>query len=558
MSSVSSSDRRRQDDRVRKAREEYEAKESESQKAQRAEMERLNKRHYEALNRVSEDFGREMEELKDHYRATLSDRDQANIRKIEDVRNVYREQLKRKMEENESERRQMSNASSGALSKQKSISQSLLENLHEKHKSELKNRDEAFRELSQKNKQKLSDSLVSHDEKLKAAYDREIRGLVEERDSKLGSKERDEREIRKAHESQIKSEKRQRDAEVGRWKQKYVDTVNAFEENNNENMTTQSLVLKGEMGELNRKYNTALEKKYDQIEQSNEALHESVNNRLDSQVRSKQSKIGRLSDKLNHEMVNHERLRNIERRDLEDRHRTQLEIVERQKVGALEQMKEQTDKRIGQNLSKTQKTLRDTHRQHRSEAELSKLRNRQDREMLLQQHREALEQTTGAAEGRVKKVAKVARENQDAYSNYFENSLDQMRDNFSERIDDQRERNVDDMVRLNKNMGERFRGIEKTFEQRVETLTNKYEGKIGQMTDNHAKELKRLESYYGQRLENKEKEQKQQATSLEMKYEAKIAKLNEDHTEQLEKANRRHQEDMQNLAIRMNNYNKKA
>ncbi|RYZ82237.1 MAG: hypothetical protein EOP04_22445, partial [Proteobacteria bacterium] len=91
MSSVSSSDRRRQDDRVNKTREEFEAKESESQKKQRAELEAVNKKHYAEINRLSDDFGKEMEELKQHYRETLSERDQANIRKTDDVRNLYKD-----------------------------------------------------------------------------------------------------------------------------------------------------------------------------------------------------------------------------------------------------------------------------------------------------------------------------------------------------------------------------------------------------------------------------------------------------------------------------------
>jgi hypothetical protein len=43
-----------------------------------------------------------------------------------------------------------------------------------------------------------------------------------------------------------------------------------------------------------------------------------------------------------------------------------------------------------------------------------------------------------------------------------------------------------------------------------------------------------------------------------MKYEAKLAQMNESHQDQLDRMNRRHQEDMQNLAVKVNTFNRKA
>src|SRR5207253_5620049 len=137
-----------------------------------------------------------------------------------------------------------------------------------------------------------------------------------------------------------------------------------------DNMKTNGMVLKGELGELNRKYNSAINKKYEQLDESNEDLRASVNDRLNGQVRSKESQITRLNSKLNHEMVNNERLRNIERRDLEGKYGEQMDLLERQKEGAIDNMKDINKRRIGDMVAHTDKALRDSNREHRSESDL--------------------------------------------------------------------------------------------------------------------------------------------------------------------------------------------
>lgn len=558
MSSVGSSDRKSQDDRVRQTREEYETRETENQRKQKAEMDRLNQSHYAEVNRLSEEFNNEMDSLKNHYRESLSERDQANMRKVDEVRNLYKGQLRKKSEENESDRRELRNASEGALQKQKSISEVQKENLIGRHREEISEQNSKFQEMSSRNQGDLKSSLNEHDQRIKGAHAKEVNSIIKDRDMIVSNKDRDNKELRKAYEGKLSAESRQKESEVSRWNQKYKDSVSNYEEQNADNMQTNGMVLKSELGELNRRYNTAINKKYEQLDEANQDLRESVNDRLNGQVRSKQSQVESLKSKLNHVIINGERLRNIERRDLESKYGEQMDLLEKQREGAVVNMKDINKKRISQMVDRTDKSLRESNREHRNEMDLITQRNRQDRGMLVQQHKDSLDLVSGNAEDRVKKITKLSRENQEAYGNYFENSLDQMKENFSERIAGQRDQTTDDMIRVNKVMSERFHGIEKGYNQKVDTLTSGYESKINQMKDNHEKELKRIENYYAQRLNNKDKEVKQQTNSLEMKYEAKLAQSNEAHEEQIDRMTRRHQEDMQNLATKVSNYNKKA
>lgn len=555
MSSVSSSDR---GDRVRKVREEYEAKEAENQKKKKAEVDSLNSKHYEEINRLSDDFGHEMEQLKQHYRENLTDRDQANMRKVDDLRALYKDQLRKKIEENENDRREVRKAANGTIQKVKSTGDAQRENLLENHKAEMAERDERFEKTANDYRDKMQEGLDHRDHQLKEAHGKEMNATIEGRDRALSEKNREMNATKKSMQAELKAERQKRESEVGHWQQKFVDTVKNNEESNADAQQNQGAILRGEVDHIHDKFNAAIDKKYEEMDQASDNLRDSVNDRLNTQVRSKQSKIEQLNSKLNSVISSSERLKNIERQELERRQAAQIDLLDKQKKGGIEQARDMANKRVGETLQRTDKLLRDTNRNYRSESDLTNQRNRADREFLMQQQQDTLEHVVGSAENHVKKVTKAAHDNQEAYSNYYDHSLDQMKDNFEDRVSAQRDHNTDDMVRVNKTMTQKFRGIEKTFDQRLENLTSGYESKINQMKENHEKELKRIEAYYSQRLNGKDKEVKQVAGSVEMKYEAKIAQLNEAHEEQLDRMNRRHQEDMQNLSTKMSNYSKKA
>ena len=88
MSSISSSDRARQDEKIRQTREEFENRESEAAKRRQAEMKRLESSHNEELRKITETYEGQLAEIKDRNRETLSGRDFENNRKIEEVRNT--------------------------------------------------------------------------------------------------------------------------------------------------------------------------------------------------------------------------------------------------------------------------------------------------------------------------------------------------------------------------------------------------------------------------------------------------------------------------------------
>ena len=225
MSSISSSDRARQDDKIRQTREEYENREAENAKKRKAEVTRLEKRHHDEINKISESYEDRIEALKSRNRDVISEKDAANNRKIEEVRNTYRESLKNRMEDNYNDREQVRNSYEGALKKQKEIGEAQKENLVTQLNDEIGRRDENYTKALESNRKQTQQTIQENARKLNTAHEKERDTIAKGHEDVRGKDRRELTEMRKSFDARLRESERRREADNSRWAQKYKDTV---------------------------------------------------------------------------------------------------------------------------------------------------------------------------------------------------------------------------------------------------------------------------------------------------------------------------------------------
>lgn len=558
MSSISSSDRARQDERVNKTREEYETREAENAKKKNQEISRLQKRHNDEVHSITEDYESRIADLKNNTREKLTERDQNNNRKIEDIRNLYRGSLRAKMEDSEADRQALRENFKGELGKQKQINESQKENLVNQMNTEVSSRDQKFAQVVEDSRERAQSSVKNNTRRMNEAHTKEREALLESHQQTLVGKDRATNELRRNYQGQVKESETRRNNDNERWAQKFGDTIRNKDQEYSENLQMKGAILDAERLNIRDRYENSLANKSEDMDMQNQNFRQSVNERVNSQVRSRDGKIQTLSSKLNNEMSKNERLRSLERKNLTQDYEKRLALADETREDAVNRMKELNGDRISKVLTSSEKMLRDTDRDAKSEKGMITSKYRADRENLTMQHKDQLEQVSTTAESRVKKISDIANKNQDQAVKYYGEALETMKSNYMDRVEGQRERTVTDQVTMNKTMTERFRNLETTFNARMENTIKGYEDKISQMKDNQAQEIKRLENQFAERSKGQDKSGKNEKDSLTMKYEAKMAQLNESHKDQLDRMNRRHQEDMQNLAVKVNTFNRKA
>jgi hypothetical protein len=558
MSSISSSDRSRQDDKIRQTREEYEGRESENVKKRKSEMSRLEKRHNEEISKIADDYETRLESLKDRNRDTITEKDFSNNRKIEEVRQAYREALKNKMEENYNDREQVRGSYEGELKKQKQVNESQKENVVGQLNNEISSRDEKYSNSLEDNRKKTQEVIHANARKLNDAHEKEKDILVGGNETIKMQNMRETREMKKSFEGRLKDSERRREADNSRWAQKYKDTVVNNRDEYGDNIAIKQDLMNSERDAIRDKFENVLEKKTTAMDEQNQDFRDTVNERVNSQVRSRDSQIQRISGKLNNEISKNERLRGIERRNLTEAYEKRLGIVEEQREDAVDKMRDLNDERISNVLSTNQKLLRNTDRENKSQVNLMNARHREDRENIIATAKDQHTQVSNQAESRVRKVIDLQNKNNDQMGRYYTDSLDTMKGNYLEKMDQSREENMNERVSMNKEMTQRFRNLEGNFNSKLEQTVSAYENKLAELKDTQGRELKRLENLYTQRISERDKASRLEKESVMQKYEAKIVQSNGSHTDQLDRMNRRHQEDMQNLAVKVNSYNRKA
>lgn len=555
---ITPAERRGYDERVRQTREEYENRETDANKRRSEEIKRLEKRHREEVARLNEDYQNQIDSLQSNNRETLTERDQKHRNEVAEIKGLYMDQLRRKMEDNASQRRALEETYEAQLEKQKETSTGQRAHLSERQSEELAKRDEKLNEAIRSARAKTAEGIEDNRNRLTAAHQKEKEILRKDRDESLLRKDFERNELSKSLNGEIKRVERSKDEAVSHWHQKYYDTVENMKSEHSESMQSQKELLDQEVLNQRQKYQNKLEEKSAQMDINNDDFRDSVVGRQNAQIRSRESKIQTLQNKLNNQITNDQRMRNKERDNLAQAYEARFRDLARQKDESVDVMKELNAQRINNVTARNDQVLRAASQDFRSEVNLMNLKNREDRKGLEEQHRDQIRQAGQTADKRIRKMEKLTTQNVRDLASYYDENLNTLKVDYAEKVDAQRDNHVSEQNRLTNVMTNRFRDMESRFQQRMEQTVDKYEDQIARMKEDSAKEKKRLEEAYQSRLKDLEKGHRLEKDSMEQKYETKLAMSNEKHAEEINKVNRRHEEDIRVAVNRANSYSRKA
>jgi len=555
---ISATERRNQDDRVRETREEADQRERDLIKRKNSELKRADQRHQAEMKRISEDYQNQLGSTKDRYRESLSARDHRHQQQIDEVKDLYRGQLKKRVEDGADEKQALRDTFQNDMDKQKTIGEGQRKQLVQKQQDELERRDSRLNELHAETRTEMQDTVKNNTEKLRRSYDKEKNVLEKDRENLISQKDIERGALKEYYKEELSREKRGRESEGNAWKQKYYDTVKNLQSLHQEDIAAKGEILDGQLALTKARYHDKLNDNIRQTTGVNEDYRSTVEDRIDGQVRSRDSQIQRLQTKLNTEMANNSRLRGLERRNLQTAFQSQINLLESQKDEQRENLNELNAKRITDANDRNSGIMRDGQRRHKSEMSLKSEQYRQSVDSLNEVNKTQLERTQQLSKLQNSRITKISHDNEMKLGDYYDQTLSQAKDNFSDRLIDQRVKNDEDFAKITTDMNQKFRNIESRFSERMDRAVSKYEAKINELTEKNKSDVNRVEGQYQAKLESQEKANKQDRASLEMKYEARLNLQKQQHDEQSDKLNERHQEEMKTLATKMNSYNRKA
>lgn len=556
--SVSGTDRARQTQRLAEVRDEVEEREAKALKRKNEQLKRAEQRHQREIAKLNEAYSTQLSSLRDKQMETLAGRESDHQEKTDGLRNQYQNQLQKKLESGATERSQIRDTYESQIAKQKQTAEMQHESLKTKQDVELSNRDQKISEIAERSQEKMKEAIQNSSRRLKEAHEKESRAVREGREKQIRDSELEKIRTRDNYAGQIEGVKKESDYKEASWREKYNALYNQAYDPDNESGPTRSQMLKAEMNNIEDRYSKKYNQRVGQLESSREAFEDTVTNRVNSQVKSKDTKIASLQTRLNQQEVNNRRLRALEAKNIQGSYENKIEDLEGQRSEIQQLMGDLNADRIGKMKDQNDSVLRRASQDSRSKSQIEKARYQEHVAGLELMQQNNLDRVSSQAETRVDKIKRVTDHTTQKLSDYFTDSLEMNRDSFDKKIVDQREKNIQLQSQNQRMMSEKFRKLEKTFTSKLDSAVEQYEAKLQEMKDQHEKEIRNLKAQEKMRLQDREKGLITEKESVEMKYESKLSVIQDQHQEQLNKVQQRHKEEMRELAVKVNQYNRKA
>lgn len=555
---ISRSDRANETSRLADLKDEYDSRESANLKKKNAEIKRNQKKHQDELQETRSSYENKINDMQSKFYERLNDRDRTHQKQIEDVRGVYASQIRKKMEDSQNERGVLTEKYESEKQHLGKINESQKSLAQRKFNDEISKRNEQIDSLHQSSRENLQKTLAERNDKMRAAHDKE-KGVLVEANQNEQQKAYDERaKLRRYYESEIGNYKKTNQRENEDWASRYSNTVQTMNSQYSDEIKVRDEMLKQEVGKVRNRFEdkyTALEER---LNGSSDSFRDSVDEKLNNQIRSKDNEIYTLKNRMYVDKLNQKKMDGVEKQHIVDDYEKKLGIYERNLNDQRDALRDVNDKRMLKVNQANSDVVQEATLKSRVTQALSDEKHRQDRSAIQEQNRNELFNVKNAAEKRVDIIQRIANENEGRITDYYDEYLDRMKEGYIEKIFEQREKHDKDLANLTNIMGDKFRKLKTTYEQRLDRTTRGFEEKLARLNDEHSREIKSIGRQNEAVMSEKNKAIVNTRVEVEDKYESKIKTLQEQYRAQVDKMTERHQEDIKELSVKMQNYSRKA
>lgn len=558
MSSISSSDRSRKTDELRRTREEYESREAEGTKKQKKEIRRLQEKHNEEVKQLEQAYQQRMNGLREKSRDSLTKKDQSHLEQVDQIRELYHEQLRRKSEDSDTNQNVLRKTLTSEMEKRESIADQQRSELERNFRDSLKERDSQFINHAEKSREEVQSSLNERTEKLNKKHDRELESVVQARDRKVIELQNNMGEQKSHLTGKLKELERRSASEKERLDDNWRSIVSNQESVNSTVLENRNTLLKAERDSMRDDYRLKIDNEVGKYEKLRENLQEEVGERLDRQVRRAKYDLRKSeSERIQGDLVNH-RIRKTEKDNIVQSYEDRMRDLERQKDGIHDVAQEVSQKRVNEIVTKSDRLLQTSNRRKKMEQEMINQRNREDRERLIADGQVRIQRAEDRSALQVDRVKKVTQDSQQVQSKYYERNLEQLKDNYAEQLGAQREAQLSTLAKIRLSMEEKIRQQDMKAQNKLEGVVSNFESKIKAMEESHRDEVKRLRTAMESRVEQRDKASQMEREQLTQKYEVRMAQQQDVSQQEIDRVQKRHEQSLADMSQRMSYLRKKV
>lgn len=558
MSSISAADRSRKTDELRTQREEFENREAETAKKHKRTQRKMAEHHEKEIEDIKKTYEERIEKLKQRTNTQLTTKDQENTAKIEKLRGLYTESLKRKQEENQMHSNAYKEASEARLNKQKDINEQQRNILKREFSDALQEKDRNFNTMANHAREEMQETISENRERMNKKHNSDIKSITADRDERISHNNRVLNETKSVLNNQIKDQARQHKQTLDNRERSWMNTYTENEYKTNELLTGRNVELKHERDRMQNKYNTALSKKEQQMDEVREELKEDVANRIDRDLKSAESENRRLKNQHLVEMSKTKRLEDLKSENLIAAYEDRMAKLATSKDGLIEVAREVNRERMIDNTRKNEMILQETNRRHKTDQLITTERQKENLDRLNVEHNSQMQHLRTRTDDRVDKLMKITSQNQKNQLKMHAENIGTLKDSYQEELSHQRQAQMEQLKDTYLRMDSRVKSSQDKLTKKLEETVDNYEAKIAQMKDQHRKELQKQAETYEQRMKQQKSQASLEQQSQDMKFDTKVDQLQQQHDKEIDRLHKRHQEELASLAQKLNYYRKNS
>ncbi len=548
MSTISGSDNSsRQDDQIRKTREDAKERESEVVKKHHKEVRRLTEQHVAEVQKLKDSHNNQLGEYHKESQETINARDHKYQKDMDNLRIMHRKQLQDTANQATKNVDLNRKVSGTEVAQARLRNDARVEDLTNDYSRALKSHEEKTRETMAQMRDANQKSVQDYRENTNKRHGKELEVVQEERQREMSEVGAQSTNYRKVTEGRIRDQNLRHLQDRQKASDDMQDAVRRERLNQAQNETVLRDGFEDGLHQTRQRFEEKMQNEREFADGTQAQTKSQVYERINNQIRGLERKTADLKDQNARDAVKSKHVADRHVANVRDAFTENVEVALHERDEAVRQGNERNSKDIHKLTKKNSKIMVDMNREFLEKANTQEEIHKTAVDQIESQFQTHNQQTKSTADHRVKHIVQATEADKERLVEYHDNNREASAKSHRE-----------EMLELkSKYEGEKREGIDRIKNMMVKqemahteksaTLVGKYEKELARLNDELVKvrrgndeDLKRLAS-------EMTRQHKMELDSQQMQYEDRMRKSQDLHSNELRKSNKVHQERVDQL-----------
>ena len=547
MSSVDASSKSKNNDEVRRAREDYQGRESKLVKNQQKKIRSINESHQKELENLKKSYNEQLKQVNNRLRDQISMRENRHKDEVNKIKTLHQQSLKEVAQSSDGKVDAYENKFKGEVQRNETKYESRLKDLEFRYEQELSKKQREH-ESSIRNVKDSQDRFIQRNRKnIKDQHQEELATVRNDRAREVGGLQTELTEERRTSRAKIKNQELQHFSDKNRMTQNFFDQMNRERVDRRDSETELRSGFKESVESIRVKQDEA--RKGDRADALGalKKMERNVSNRLSNRLRSLEKRHEDLKHEKNKAIVKTERLASKHERNLISSYENRVDDYKRQNDEVREEMNERLRTDINKLKQEGNDSMQFSNRFHRERAQMQDERTKMSLKELKSNYETKSMHEKSQASLRVEKLKNAYEGNLRKINQIYDKAISEIKTKNSEEKNEIRSKLTEEKRQTILRMKDQVQSSDIKNREKNVRIIQEYKTKIEGLKNQSYAEKKEAEKTKKRVVEDLKKNHKVQLETVKSQYDEKLEEVTKHNSHEITNLKTRHRTEMNNV-----------